>query len=107
DDNVTNPGDVLPRPDNEPCVAALKQARADAYVLDQGVLLGNTAADEDVVVVGEPFVADPYGIGLSKEAEGALDIGNTFLQEIIDSGSREPLWTAAIGKVVEGGAAPA
>src|SRR5699024_3953669 len=89
-------------PDNESCVAALKQGRADAYVLDQGVLLGNSAADEDVVVVGEPFVDDPYGIGLSKEAEGALDFCNTFLQEIIDSGSWEALWTATIGEVVDG-----
>ena len=89
-------------PDNESCVAALKQGRADAYVLDQGVLLGNSAADEDVVVVGEPFVDDPYGIGLSKETEGALDFCNTFLQEIIDSGSWEALWTATIGEVVDG-----
>src|SRR5699024_10579613 len=89
-------------PDNESCVAALKQGRAGAYVLDQGVLLGNSAADEDVVVVGEPFVDDPYGIGLSKETEGALDFCNTFLQEIIDSGSWEALWTATIGAVVDG-----
>ena len=104
EDNVTDPGDVQTLPDNESCVAALKQGRADAYVLDQGVLLGNSAADEDVVVVGEPFVDDPYGIGLSKEAEGALDFCNTFLQEIIDSGSWEALWTATIGEVVDGGA---
>ena len=102
EDNVTDPGDVQTLPDNESCVAALKQGRADAYVLDQGVLLGNSAADEDVVVVGEPFVDDPYGIGLSKEAEGALDFCNTFLQEIIDSGSWEALWTATIGEVVDG-----
>src|SRR5699024_2337951 len=82
--------------------ASLKQGRADAYVLDQGVLLGNSAADEDGVVVGEPFVDDPYGIGLSKETECALDFCNTFLQEIIDSGSWEALWTATIGEVVDG-----
>ena len=89
-------------PDNESCVAALKQGRADAYVLDQGVLLGNSAADEEVTVVGDPFVDDPYGIGLSKESEGAVDFVNTFLQEIIDSGTWDSLWVATIGEVVDG-----
>ena len=89
-------------PDNESCVAALKQGRADAYVLDQGVLLGNSAADPEVTVVGEPFVDDPYGVGLSKDAEGALDFVNTFLQEIIESGTWKSLWTATIGEVIDG-----
>jgi glutamate transport system substrate-binding protein len=88
-------------PDNESCVAALKQGRADAYVLDQGVLLGNSAADPEVTVVGEPFVDDPYGVGLAKESEGAVDFVNTFLQEIIDSGAWEALWTATIGEVID------
>ncbi|GAP77504.1 MULTISPECIES: glutamate ABC transporter substrate-binding protein [Brachybacterium] len=88
-------------PDNESCVAALKQGRADAYVLDQGVLLGNSAADPEVTVVGEPFVDDPYGVGLAKDAEGAVDFVNAFLQEIIDSGAWEKLWTATIGEVMD------
>lgn len=98
---VTDPGDVQTLPDNESCVAALKQGRADAYVLDQGVLLGNSAADPEVTVVGEPFVDDPYGVGLAKDAEGAVDFVNTFLQEIIDSGAWEQLWTATIGEVMD------
>ncbi|ATG50737.1 amino acid-binding protein [Brachybacterium vulturis] len=104
EENVTDPADVQTLPDNESCVAALKQGRADAYVLDQGVLLGNSAADPDVVVVGEPFVDDPYGIGLSKDQPDALDFCNTFLQEIIDSGSWESLWTATVGEVIDGDA---
>ncbi|WP_263311798.1 glutamate ABC transporter substrate-binding protein [Brachybacterium atlanticum] len=98
---VTDPGDVQTLPDNESCVAALKQGRADAYVLDQGVLLGNSAADPEVTVVGEPFVDDPYGVGLAKDAEGAVDFVNAFLQEIIDSGAWEKLWTATIGEVMD------
>ena len=99
---VKDPGDVQSLPDNESCVAALKQGRADAYVLDQGVLLGNSAADPEVTVVGEPFVDDPYGIGLSKDSEDAVDFVNTFLQEIIDSGTWKSLWTASVGAVVDG-----
>ena len=102
EDNVTDPGDVQQLPDNESCVAALKQGRADAYVLDQGVLLGNSKADPDVTVVGEPFVDDPYGIGLSKENEDALEFVNTFLQAIIDDGTWDKLWTATVGEVIDG-----
>ncbi|GAA1489734.1 glutamate ABC transporter substrate-binding protein [Brachybacterium sacelli] len=97
-----DPDKVQTLPDNESCVAALKQGRSDAYVLDQGVLLGNSKADPDVTVVGEPFVDDPYGIGLSTEHEDAADFVNTFLQEIIDSGTWEALWTATVGEVVDG-----
>ena len=102
EDHVTDPGDVQQLPDNESCVAALKQGRADAYVLDQGVLLGNSKADPDVTVVGEPFVDDPYGIGLSKDNEDALEFVNTFLQAIIDDGTWEKLWTATVGEVIDG-----
>ncbi|EYT50022.1 glutamate ABC transporter substrate-binding protein [Brachybacterium muris] len=102
EDHVTDPGDVQQLPDNESCVAALKQGRADAYVLDQGVLLGNSKADPDVTVVGEPFVDDPYGIGLSKDSEDALEFVNTFLQAIIDDGTWEKLWTATVGEVIDG-----
>ena len=102
EENVTDPGEVTTLPDNESCVAALKQGRADAYVLDQGVLLGNSAADPEVVVVGEPFVDDPYGVGLSQDSEDALDFVNAFLQELIDSGTWEALWTATIGEVIDG-----
>lgn len=102
EEHVTDPGGVQQLPDNESCVAALKQGRADAYVLDQGVLLGNSAADPEVVVVGEPFVDDPYGIGLSKDNEDALEFVNTFLQAIIDDGTWEKLWTATVGEVIDG-----
>jgi len=104
EDHVTDPGDVQTLPDNESCVAALKQGRVDAYVLDQGVLLGNSKADPEVVVVGEPFVDDPYGIGVSQENEDALEFRNAFLQEVIDSGVWESLWTATIGDVIDGAA---
>mgnify|MGYP003767573897 FL=1 len=102
EEHVTDPGKVETLPDNESCVAALKQGRVDAYVLDQGVLLGNSAADPEVAVVGDPFVDDPYGVGLSQDSEDALEFVNTFLQELIDSGAWDALWTATIGEVIDG-----
>src|SRR5699024_12808854 len=67
EDHVTDPGDVQTLPDNESCVAALKEGRVDAYVLDQRVLLGNSKADPEVVVGGAHVVEEPYDIGGSKE----------------------------------------
>ncbi|WP_106505603.1 glutamate ABC transporter substrate-binding protein [Brachybacterium timonense] len=104
EENVKDPGEVQQLPDNESCVAALKQGRVDAYVLDQGVLLGNSKADPEVTVVGEPFVDDPYGVGLSKDNEDALEFVNTFLQEIIDDGTWKKLWEATLGDVIDGDA---
>ena len=104
EENVPDPGTVDQLPDNESCVAALKQGRADAYVLDQGVLLGNSKADSEVVVVGEPFTEDPYGIGLAKESEGALDFVNEFLAAIEEDGTWKKLYDATLGDIIEGDA---
>ncbi|MFE5776075.1 glutamate ABC transporter substrate-binding protein [Brachybacterium sp. NPDC056505] len=100
EEHVKDPGKTETLADNESCVAALKQKRVDAYVLDQGVLLGNSKADPSVTVVGKPFTEDPYGIGLNKDA-GALDFVNAFLQAIEDDGTWKKLYEATIGQVIE------
>src|SRR3954467_9809610 len=41
--------------DDASCVAAVRQGRTDAYVLDQGILLGDATKVSDVKVVGQPF----------------------------------------------------
>ena len=49
-------------------------------------------------IVGEPFgPIDPYGIGLAKESEGAVDFVNAFLQQAEDAGLWEELWKLCIG----------
>lgn len=90
--------------ENDQCMAALKQKRVDAYVLDQSILLSNAIADTSLKVVGEPFTSDPYGIGLSKEHEDSLDFVNGFLKKIMDDGTWDKLWKSTIGQVVEGDA---
>lgn len=90
--------------ENDQCIAALKQKRVDAYVLDQSILLSNAVADTSLKVVGEPFTKDPYGIGLSKDHQDALDFVNGFLKKIEDDGTWAKLWKATVGEVVEGDA---
>ncbi|UQX89051.1 glutamate ABC transporter substrate-binding protein [Jatrophihabitans telluris] len=86
------------------CVAAVQQGRADAYVLDQGILIGDAQSNPAVEVVGgDPFTVDPYGIGLNKDSDAKAFV-NAFLQKIYDSGDWAKLWKATIGTVVSGNA---
>jgi glutamate transport system substrate-binding protein len=85
------------------CVAAVQQGRADAYVLDQGILLGDAQSNPAVKVIGQPFTVDPYGIGLNKNNDAKAFV-NTFLQKIEASGDWAKLWKATIGTVIKGNA---
>lgn len=86
------------------CVAAVQQGRADAYVLDQGILLGDAQSNPNVKVLGgDPFTVDPYGVGLNKKTDGKAFV-NAFLQKIYASGDWAKLWKATIGTVVAGDA---
>lgn len=90
--------------DDGSCVAAVKQGRAAAYVLDQGILLGDAVSDPDVKVVGQPFTKEPYGIGLPKKDAAAKEFVNTWLKTIFKNGDWAKLWKATIGTKVSGDA---
>jgi glutamate transport system substrate-binding protein len=95
---------VLLFKDDAQCVAAVQQGRADAYVLDQGILIGDAQSNPAVEVVGgDPFTVDPYGIGLNKQS-GAKPFVNAFLKKIFASGDWAKLWKATVGTVVKGDA---
>lgn len=86
------------------CVAAVQQGRADAYVLDQGILLGDAQSNKSVTVLGgDPFTVDPYGIGLTKGTDAKAFV-NDFLKKIYASGDWAKLWKATIGTVIKGDA---
>jgi glutamate transport system substrate-binding protein len=88
------------------CVAAVQQGRADAYVLDQGILIGDATTNPAVKVVGQPFTKEPYGIGVSKQDPAAKKFVDAWLQTIFADGSWAKLWTATIGTVVVGSPPP-
>jgi glutamate transport system substrate-binding protein len=89
-------------PDDAQCLAALKTGRADAYVIDQSILVSNASADPSLKVVGEPFSNDFYGIGLTRDDPQAKEFVNTWLKQIESDGSWAKLWKATIGTVVAG-----
>ncbi len=102
-DNVQG-ANVLLFADNASCVAAVLQGRADAYVLDESILLSNVVQNPELKVVGTPFTQDPYGVGVNRDDPAAKQFVNTFLQAIFDSGDWGKLWAATVGKYVEGSA---
>jgi glutamate transport system substrate-binding protein len=91
---------------DDECVAAVTQGRADAYVLDQGILIADASTNPRVKVVGEPFTQEPYGIGVTRDDPAAKQFVNTWLQKILDDGSWAKLWKATIGTVVSGDPPP-
>lgn len=88
--------------DDASCVAAVRQGRTDAYVLDQGILLGDATKVSDVKVVGEPFTTEPYGIGLPKQHPEMKAFVNAWLQQIEAAGLWNKLYAATVGKVITG-----
>jgi glutamate transport system substrate-binding protein len=88
--------------DDNSCVQAVQQGRADAYVLDQGILLGDATKATDVKVVGTPFTQEPYGIGTPKQNPEMKKFVDDWLKKIQDAGLWKRLYALTIGKVVTG-----
>lgn len=88
---------VLALPDHAQAVQAVQQGRADAYVVDQTLLLNAVVQNDDLKVVGEPFGnEDLYGIGLPKGSDAAAFV-DAWLQKIVDDGTWLKLWQNTIG----------
>jgi glutamate transport system substrate-binding protein len=87
---------------NLQCLQALKQGRADAYVLDQGVLAGNAMNNPDVEVLPGTFTKEPYGIGLPLDQPDFKAFVNDWLKKIAADGTWAKVWKATIGTEVPG-----
>ncbi len=88
---------ILELPDHTQALTAVQQGRADAYVIDQALLLNALVANDDVKIVGEPFgPVDAYGIGVNKDS-AAKEFIDAWLQTVIDDGTWLELWQATIG----------
>lgn len=80
---------------------ALVQGRGDAYVQDITLLAANAKANPAVKVVGAPFTAEPYGIGLKNGDAEMKKFVNDWLLEIQRSGHWVENWKATLGTVVK------
>ncbi|MDX6356309.1 MAG: glutamate transport system substrate-binding protein, partial [Streptomyces sp.] len=89
---------------NTECLQALQQGRADAYVLDQGILAGNATTNTDVKVLSGTFSQEPYGIGLPLDQPDFKTFVNNWLQKIEADGTWAKVWKATVGTEVPGSA---
>ena len=89
-------------PDDPQCLQALKTGRADAYVIDESILVSDASADKSLKVVGEPFSNDFYGIGVIRDDPEAKAFVNGWLEKIFADGSWGKMWKATVGTVVTG-----
>lgn len=88
---------ILALPDHNQALTAVQQGRADAYVIDQALLLNALVSNDDVKIVGEPFgPVDAYGIGVNKDTD-AKEFIDAWLTDVIDDGTWLELWKATIG----------
>ena len=87
--------------DDPQCLAALQQGRADAYVIDESILVSAASRNPAIKVVGQPFTEEPYGIGLPLNDPSAKQFVNDWLQKIYADGSWAKLWQATVGTVVK------
>jgi glutamate transport system substrate-binding protein len=87
---------------NTECLQALQQGRADAYVLDQGILAGNASTNPDVKVSGGTFSQEPYGIGLPLDQPDFKQFVNAWLKKVEADGTWAKVWSATVGTEVPG-----
>ncbi|MGC4853250.1 glutamate ABC transporter substrate-binding protein [Micromonospora sp. DT4] len=95
---------VLLLSSNDECVQAVRQGRAEAYAIDEAILVGNVARNPELKVVGNPFTTEPYGIGLPPGDAQFKAFVNDWLRSIFASGLWERVWKLTVGTAVEGAA---
>jgi glutamate transport system substrate-binding protein len=84
------------------CLQALEQGRADAYVLDQGVLAGDALTNPGIKVLPASFDQQPLGIGVPLNEPQFEAFVNTWLKKIEADGIWAKLWNATIGTAIHG-----
>lgn len=89
---------ILPLPDHAQALESVQNGNADAYVIDQTLLLNAVLQSEGAVkIVGDPFgPRDLYGVGIQAGTDG-VDFVNAFLNTLIEDGVWEDLWVTTIG----------
>jgi len=84
------------------CLGPLRSGEVDAVTTDNVILAG--LADQNAgefEVVGNPFTAEPYGIGLAKDDTDFRMFINDVLEESYEDGTWADAWEATAGSVLE------
>jgi polar amino acid transport system substrate-binding protein len=84
------------------CLVLLQQGQVDAISTDYAILAGFAAQDPNVRIVGDAFVAAPYGIGIRKESVDLVRYVNAVLERMRTSGTWSAIyarWLSSLGPV--------
>jgi glutamate transport system substrate-binding protein len=82
------------------CLDPLRNGQVDAMSTDNVILAGFADSDPTFEVRGEPFTAEPYGIGLALDDTDFRMWINDVLEEAFEDGSWEAAWTSTAGAVL-------
>lgn len=91
---------VVPFGTYSECLEPLRNNQVDAVSTDNVILAGFAADDSTFEVRGDPFTAEPYGIGLMLGDDDFRAWINDTLEEIYADGSWEAAWEATAGEVL-------
>lgn len=92
-------------PTHSACLALFQQGRVDAITGDDTVLAGFVAQDPYARVVGEPFSAEPYGLGVAADQVDLVRYVNAVLDAAKSDGTWERTYDRWLGDAL--GPAPA
>ena len=74
------------------CLDPLRNGQVDALTTDNVILAGYVADNpDDFRIAGEPFSAEPYGIGLAK----GDDAFRAWINDVLEASFEDGSWTAA------------
>lgn len=83
------------------CLDPLRNGQVDAVTTDNVILAGYVAeSPDDFKVVGDPFTAEPYGIGVAKGDDDFRSFINDVLEDIYEDGRWTEAWDATAGEVL-------
>jgi glutamate transport system substrate-binding protein len=99
---VSAPTDIIATDTYSNCLEPLRTGAVQAVTTDNVILAGLADQNEgEFEVVGEPFTAEPYGIGLALDDTDFRMFVNDTLQDAEDDGTWDELWEKTAGKVLE------
>ncbi|WP_157155874.1 MULTISPECIES: glutamate ABC transporter substrate-binding protein [unclassified Diaminobutyricimonas] len=101
-EHATAEGQILTAETYSACLEPLRNGEVVAVTTDNVILAG--LADQnpgEFEVVGAPFTAEPYGIGLEKGDDAFRNFINDTLEAAYEDGRWESAWEATAGKVLD------
>ncbi|WP_456789335.1 glutamate ABC transporter substrate-binding protein [Cellulomonas sp. P5_C5] len=100
----TYPGvEAVSAPTHTGCLVLFQQGKVEAITGDDTILAGFVAQDPYAKVVGEPFSAEPYGIGAAADQVDLVQLVNGVLDQAKADGSWAASYSTWLGDL---GAAP-